>query len=613
MSASELMPLAVAIPLTVAAALSAVGRWLPRWLVDLVGLATAGVVVWFAVVLLRASGDGRVVQWLARWRPVDGKSVGISFVADRMSAGLALIVASLVVLALAYSIRYFDDVESHYHVLMLVFLAGMCGFALTGDLFDMFVFFELMGTAAYALTGVKVEERQPLQAAMNFAVVNSLGAYITLAGIGFIYARTGELGLAAIGERLGGTHLDALVVVAFVLVVTGWLVKAAMVPFHFWLADAHAVAPAPVCILFSGVMVELGVYGVLRVYGTAFAPVIPVADVRRTFLVLGALTMVLGSVMCVLQHHLKRLLAYSTIAHVGMFLSAGALMTPDGVGGTALYVAGHAGAKAALFLGCGVLLNRFETVDEGALHARGKRLRWLAALWMLSGLALAGMPPFGTFAGKAVAEDALIKDGHDWVVVLFVAASALTAGAVLRAGVRVFLGAGDRAQPDAAGPAQEGEQEEPETTSGRSLSHTPLQMIAPIAVLVAGCVAAGVMPGVADAFTRAGETFVDRTAYAAQTLHGLHLPPRHTAPTSAWTRESVALGVLSTLLALYVAAVGLWWRRIGRTVSQPARSAAAVFVRGIGGLRALHSGHLGDYVAWLLVGIVAVAALVGLR
>ena len=149
----------------------------------------------------------------------------------------------------------------------------MCGFALTGDLFNAFVFFELMSVVAYALTGYRVEEAQGRPGrARPSAVVNSLGAYATLTGIVLLYARTGELGMRQIGQRLdahGGP--DALVLAAFALVLTGLLVKAAAVPFHFWLPDAHAVAPTPVCMLLSGVMVELGAYGAWRVHATVFA------------------------------------------------------------------------------------------------------------------------------------------------------------------------------------------------------------------------------------------------------------------------------------------------------------------------------------------------------
>lgn len=167
-----------------------------------------------------------------------------------------------------------------------------------------------------------------------FALVNSLGAYATLLGIGLLYARTGELGLAQIGSALdarpGGP--DALVIASFVLVVTGLLVKAAAVPFHFWLADAHAVAPTPVCMLLSGVMVELGLYGTARVYWTVFAGPggIPEPAAHRALLALGVLTAALGAVMCWQQRHLKRLLAYSTIAHTGMFLVGLATLTPEG-------------------------------------------------------------------------------------------------------------------------------------------------------------------------------------------------------------------------------------------------------------------------------------------
>ncbi len=180
----------------------------------------------------------------------------------------------LVVAALVYSWRYFKDAEAHFHALVLLFLAGMTGFALSGDLFDMFVYFELMGAVAYALTGFRIEEPQAVQGALAFGVINSLGAYITLFGIGLLYARTGALGLAPLAVALAAHPQDALVGVAAALVTTGFLVKGALAPFHFWLDDAHAVAPTPICVLFSGIMVEFGLYATGRVGAVVFGPLL---------------------------------------------------------------------------------------------------------------------------------------------------------------------------------------------------------------------------------------------------------------------------------------------------------------------------------------------------
>ncbi|MEV0473102.1 complex I subunit 5 family protein [Streptomyces prunicolor] len=572
----HLLPVLVTVPLLGATLLVAAGRHLSRAAAETVGCVFAAGTAGLAIVLLLNSSPP-LTDWVGGWTPHGGESVGIVLVGDGPGLGMAALASLLTVAALAYSWHYFDEPPRRhagsFPALMLLFQGGMCGFAIAGDLFDAFVFFELMSVVAYALTGHRVEEPKAVQGALSFGVLNSLGAYAMLMGIALLYARTGELTMTKIGQGLdrhGGP--DALTLAAFALVLTGLLVKAAAVPFHFWLPDAHAVAPTPVCMLLSGVMVELGAYGVWRVYRTVFSGPggIAASDLERALVVLGVLTAVLGAVMCWYQRHIKRLLAYSTVAHMGLFLLGIGTLTPEADDGVALYVLGHAGVKAALFACTGVLLDRYGSVDEHALHGRARELRGVAVLYVVGALSLAGPPPFGTGLGKAVLEETVGAP----LTVLFVAVSAVTAGAVLRVAARVFFGLGPR-PGDESSYETTGTDEEPETR--HRLSRVPDTMTAVPAVLLAASLAVGAVPGFATAVG--------------------HAVSGRAAPSPHWTLAGVFLGLTSTLLALGLATLAVKGPKL---LGDGSRAAP---------LRRLQSGHIGDYVAWTLAGTTLLAAL----
>lgn len=227
----------------------------------------------------------------------------------------------LFVAAFVFTWGYFDEVGAHFHVLMLLFMAGMVGFCLTHDLFNLFVWFELMSIAAFALTGYQLRS-SALEGALNFTVTNTVGSYLFLGGLGLLYARAGALDFSVLGRAVAAHPGDVVTCASFALMATGFLIKAAQMPFHFWLADAHTVAPSPVSVIFSGAMVALGLFGLLRLVLDVFSGAAAVTAVVQTLLLgIGAATAVAGGVMALLQRHLKRLLAFSTISHAGVMLA----------------------------------------------------------------------------------------------------------------------------------------------------------------------------------------------------------------------------------------------------------------------------------------------------
>jgi multicomponent Na+:H+ antiporter subunit D len=639
-STSAVVPISVSVPLAGAALMAAFSRLLPRRARDLIAIAVALATTTLTLILMAASAGHPMIYWFSGWRPSAGMVIGIDYAVGPLGAGMASLAGVLASAALVYCWRYFDSARGRHHALVLIFLAASVDFCLTGDLFNLFVAFELVAVTAFALTGYNAGHPAPLQGAINFAVTNSLGGMSVLMGVGFLYARTGSLNLAQIGQALAGRHADGLVVVAFALLAGGFLVKAAVVPFHFWLPDAYGSAPTPVCVLFAGVMSELGLFAVIRVWDTVFSGLAGGVGprMRAVLLGFGILTAVVGAVMAMAQTHLKRMLAFVTMSHLGIYLIGAGLLTPLGLAGASLLVIGDGLAKSALFLGAGVVQHQRASVSELKLRGRGRGLAVTGVTIVLGALVLADLPPFVSSAGHALLVDAADQAGLPWMEIVIALSVVVSSGAVLRAAGRIWLGWGpnESARPetgtaddpggesedesDTAGPAgnsgsegnsgAEGKPGADGDHDGRERSgrrkRVPLTMVLPPLALLAIGLGLGLTSGIEEHAVAAAAAFSDRASYAAGVLgtHGSPLPPKGPAiPASpVMSTGGVLTDLGQVLVTLAVAGIALDRRAAGLR-----RALAA----GTLWLRRLHSGLVGDQVTWLAAGLALLAALGG--
>jgi multicomponent Na+:H+ antiporter subunit D len=601
-----LVPLPVVVPLIAAAALAAAGHFLGQRVDDVVAIATAAATTAISTLLVFRSLDHDLVYWFGGWTPRHGVALGIAFDVEPLGASLAALAAALTTVSFLYGWRYFDEVGTLFHVLMLVFLAGMSGFVLTGDLFNLFVFFELMTASAFALVGYQVRATAPLQGAINFAVVTAIGSFFLITGLALLYGRTGALNLAQIGESLSGRGTDGLVIVAFALLLAGFLTKAGAVPFHFWLPDAYAVAPIPVCVLLSAVMSDLGVHAIGRIYWASFSGVFAadVPSLRALVVGLGVATALVGAAMAFVQRDLKRMLAFVTISHVGVFICGVGLFTARGLAGSTLYVVGDGFVKGALFLAVGILVVRLGDGDELRLRGLGKRIPAVALVFFGGAFLVSGLPPFGSFLGWSLLVRSSSDVSYGWLPAVLTLAAAVSGGALLRAAARVFLGWGE-ADDELLSAEPPPSEEEPQALESR-LSQ-PLLIVPALALLVVAC-GISFAPGLAEHATAWAQRVEDRPAHAAEVLAGKLPPPTAPVPVHAGFAP-YGYAIASVALAVLVALLGLYRRRLPGLVR---RRVGGIFEPPLAVLKALHSGVIGDYVAWLTFGVAALGGLLAL-
>jgi len=337
----------------------------------------------------------------------------INLVAGPLGVGLAALIALVGLAVSIYALGYIrEGAQEKYHVLYLLLLTGATGAVLTGDIFNLFVFYEILCISSYALVAY-LGDKNGVEAAVKYLIQGSVGSGLILIGIAILYGLFGTLNMAQIAQSIGA--VDSLPLsVALVLLVTGFGVEAAVFPLNAWLPDAHSSAPSSISAILSGIAIKVGIYAVARVIFTIFGA----SSMFQFLLLLGLLTLLVGEMSAFKQDNIKRMLAYSSIGQVGLIVFALGMATLDGIAGGLFQIVSHALAKSVLFLAVGYMVYRAGSMKISAMEGIGKRMPVISFAFVIAAFSLVGLPPFTGFSSKFLIVRAALATEETLFVVL---------------------------------------------------------------------------------------------------------------------------------------------------------------------------------------------------
>ncbi|SDQ61682.1 Na+/H+ antiporter subunit D [Thermostaphylospora chromogena] len=430
---NALVPLPVVLPLFAAGIKLAIGARFTRVqrFISVVVL-TVNVVI-AAVLVYQTDAHGPQTMESGGW-PVP---VGVALVADRFSALILLVsgVISLCVLvyALGQGVADNDDVTplAIFHPAFLVLIAGVADTFLAGDLFNLFVGFEILLTSSYVLITLGGTVAR-VRAGMTYIIVSFLGSLIFLMAVGLCYAATGTLTMAHLAERLDALPANVRLILQLTLLVA-FGVKAAVFPLSAWLPDSYPTTPTPITAVFAGLLTKVGVYAMIRTQTLLF----PAEPLTALLLIAAALTMIIGILGAVAQTDIKRLLSFTLVSHIGFMVFGIGLASRAGLAGAIFYTVHHITVQTALFLVTGLVERRGGGTSIERLGGLARVSPFLAVLFFVPAVNLAGVPPLSGFLGKLGLMRAGTEAGTPMAYTL-VGISALTSLLTLYAMCRIW-------------------------------------------------------------------------------------------------------------------------------------------------------------------------------
>ncbi|MFZ6762041.1 proton-conducting transporter transmembrane domain-containing protein [Pseudoroseomonas sp. WGS1072] len=362
-----------------------------------------------AALLARVLSAGPIVTAFGGWPA----PFGVVFSADPLGAALVLVSAFVACAALLFgraALRRSQE-KAGFHPLFLGMMAGVNGAFLTGDIFNLYVWFEVMLVTAMGLLLLD-RSRAQLDGTLRYAAMNILGTILFLTAVALLYGLTGTLNLAELAVLLPQMPPSAGLTVAAFLLLAGFGIKAGFFPLFFWLPASYHTAPIVVAAAFAGLLTKVGVYACLRILPMVL-PAVP--GLREVMLGMAAATMLAGVLCAFAQWDIRRLLGFSIVSGVGQMLMGLALATPKGLTGAVFYMLHHIVVMAALFLLAGAIRRACGSYDLRRCGGLMRRRPALAALFAVAALSLAGMPPFSGFWAKLLVIDASLRAGHLWL------------------------------------------------------------------------------------------------------------------------------------------------------------------------------------------------------
>lgn len=485
-----LVPLPVVLPLVGAAlSIALAGRVRAQRYLG-VTVVTASLAA-SAVLLARVARDGPASTSIGGWP----SPLGITLVVDLFSALVLVTSLTCVLAVLVYAIgsRRTADGARFFHPVYLVLTAGVAASLVTGDLFNLFVAFEMMLVASYVLITLG-GNRDQVRSGMTYVVINLVASTLFITAVGFVYAAAGTVDMAELSVRLPAIPdgvRDALALL--LLVVFG--IKAAVFPLFFWLPDSYPTAPTPVTAIFAGLLTKVGVYAIVRTQTLLFPETRPSALV----LTIAGATMIVGVLGAIAQEDMKRILSFHIVSQIGYMVFGLGLFTVAGIAGTIIFLVHQIVVKTTLFLVVGVVEETHGTAALRRLGGLVHEAPLVAGCFLLSALSLAGVPPFSGFVAKLALVEAGIAAESWGIVAVSLLGSLLTLFSMTKIWNGVFWGTPD------------------EPPAGPAARRPSARVVAPTAALVGVGLAIAVVSGPLYELSRdAAEVLVERDPYVEE-------------------------------------------------------------------------------------------------